>query len=351
MEWRTTVNHLDDYGGWRELLSTLASGQDISSGAARVMLRAILSDEATDAQVASFIMAMQIKGATADELCGMVTSMLDEALPLSLPPGTIDIVGTGGTAHRRVHALNVSTMACFVAAGAGATVCKHGSVKASSTSGSFDLLEAIGVNIQMRPAEVESMVRSLGLGFAFAKTFHPAMRHVAAVRTQIGIPTVFNLLGPLSHPGRVKRQLLGVSEPRFARTMATALRSLGSQRAMVVNGADTFDELTTTGPNRVVEVRDGEVTDYTVYAADVGLRQTDPSDLRGGDPSDNAQVLAAIASGEVGPRRDMVVLNAAAALVVAGEVDDLASGVQAASAAIDDGRVSAKLNEVTNFAS
>lgn len=339
------MNELDNYGGWRELLSALAGGHDISGGAAQVMLRSVLADEATDAQVASFIMAMQIKGATADELHGMVTSMREEALPLKLPADTIDIVGTGGTAYRRVHALNVSTMASFVAAGAGARVCKHGSVKASSTSGSFDLLQAIGLRIQMTPAEVESMVRSVGLGFAFAKTFHPAMRHVAGVRSEIGIPTVFNLLGPLSHPGQLKRQLLGVAEPRFAITMATALKSLGSRRAMVVNGDNTFDELTTTGPNLVVELRDGEVTTHTVYAADVGLRKRSPADLGGGNPGDNAKVLSSIAAGESGPQRDMVVLNAAAALVVAGQVDDLAAGVAAAQAAIDEGRVAAKIDE------
>ncbi len=339
------MSNLDDYGGWRELLSALASGSDISAGAARVMLGAILSDEATDAQVASFIMAMQIKGATADELTGMVTSMLDEAVPLDLPEATVDIVGTGGTAHRRAHALNVSTMACFAAAAAGAVVCKHGSVSASSTSGSFNLLETLGVKIDMAPDEVADMVRSSGLGFAFAKTFHPAMRHVAAVRTEIGITTVFNLLGPLSHPGRVTRQVLGVAEPRFAPTMAEALRALNSERAMVVNGDGVFDELTTTGPNLVIELRGGELIRRSVYAADAGLRPARPSDLRGGSPRENAEILAGIAAGEPGPRRDMVLLNAAAALVVADLADDLAEGVEAAAAAVDDGRMAARLDE------
>ena len=245
-----------------------------------------------------------------------------------------------------MHALNVSTMAAFVAAGAGATVCKHGSVKASSTSGSFNLLEALGLRIDIAPARVAEMVRIHGLGFAFAKTFHPAMRHVAGVRTEIGIPTVFNLLGPLSHPGRVKRQVLGVAEPRYAPTMAAALKALGSTRSMVVNGAGMFDELTTSGPNRVFELRDGEVRSYTLYAADVGLSRSDPADLTGGDPRDNATMLKAIAGGERGPRRDMVVLNAAAALVMAGVADDVASGVEAASAAIDGGQVAAKVAEV-----
>ena len=339
------MSSLSDYGGWRELLSALAAGRNISAGAARAMLQSILSAEATNAQVASFIMAMQIKGATADELGGMVTSMRAEAVPLDVPEEAIDIVGTGGTTQRRLHALNVSTMASFCAAAAGAVVCKHGSVKASSTSGSFDMLTSLGVNIVIAPEAVSRMVHSAGIGFAFAKTFHPAMRHVAAVRSEIGIPTVFNLLGPLAHPGHVKRQLLGVVEPRFALTMAEALRNLGSQRAMVVSGDGAFDELTTTGPNLVIELRNGELTTRTVYAADAGLPPAALGDLRGGGPEHNAELLRGIAQGEPGPVRDMVALNAGAALVVAEVVDDLASGVQAAQAAMDDGRLAAKIDQ------
>ena len=249
---------LDTYGGWPGVLATLAAGRDISASEARAALGAILAGEATDAQVAAFIVALRLKGPAVGELLGLVGAMRDAATPLDVPAGAIDIVGTGGTAGRKAHALNVSTMACFVAAGAGATVCKHGSVKASSTSGSFDLLEAIGVPIAASPQQVADMVRTAGLGFAFAKTFHPAMRHVAGVRSQVGISTVFNLLGPLSHPGHVQRQVLGVLERSLAPTMAAVLQATGSVRSLVVHGDGRFDELSTTGPNLVVDLNEGK---------------------------------------------------------------------------------------------
>ncbi len=338
---------LDDYGGWPGVLGTLAAGRDIGPGEARAALGAILAGEATDAQVAAFIIALRLKGPAVGELLGLANAMRDAATPLHIPEGAIDIVGTGGTAGRKAHALNVSTMACFVAAGAGATVCKHGSVKASSTSGSFDLLDAIGVPIAASPEEVAEMVRSLGLGFAFAKTFHPAMRHVAGVRSEVGISTVFNLLGPLSHPGHVQRQVLGVLEQSLAPTMAAVLQATGSVRSLVVHGDGRFDEFTTTGPNLVVDLNEGKVTEYRVLATDVGLAPATPDELRGGDPVANARILAGVLAGESGPLRDIVVLNAAAGLVVAGIADDLAAGVEAAAAAIDDGRAAQKFDEVT----
>ena len=338
---------LDDHGGWPGVLGTLAAGRDIGAGEARAALGAILAAEATDAQVAAFIVALRIKGPAVGELQGLVDAMRDAATPLDIPAESIDIVGTGGAAGRKTHALNVSTMACFVAAGAGATVCKHGNVKASSTSGSFDLLDAVGVPIGASPQLVAEMVRTVGLGFAFAKTFHPAMRHVAGVRSQIGIPTVFNLLGPLSHPGRVQRQVIGVPEPSLAPTLAAVLQATGSVRSLVVHGDGRFDEFTTTGPNLVVELDEGKVAEYCVEAADVGLAPATPDELRGGDPVANARILAGILAGEPGPRRDMVVLNAAAGLVAAGIAEDLTSGVEAAAAAIDDGRAAQKFDEVT----
>lgn len=338
---------LDDHGGWPALLATLAAGRDISANEARAALGAILAGEgeATDAQVAAFIIALRLKGPAVGELLGLVGAMRDAATPLDVPDGAIDIVGTGGAPGRRTHTLNVSTMACVVAAGAGATVCKHGSVKASSTSGSFDLLDTLGLRIAAAPDEVAEMAHTVGLAFAFAKTFHPAMRHVAGVRTEIGIPTVFNLLGPLSHPGRVRRQVLGVLERSLAPTMAAVLQATGSVRSMVVHGDGLYDELTTTGPNLVVDLNHGEVTEYRLEAAQVGLAPATPEDLHGGDPADNARILEAILAGERGPKRDMVVLNAAAGLVVADVAEDMAAGVEAAAAAIDDGRAAAKLQQ------
>lgn len=338
---------LDDYGGWPGVLGTLAARRDIGPGEARAALGAILAGEATDAQVAAFIVALRLKGPAAGELLGLANAMRDAATPLDIPADAIDIVGTGGTAGRKAHALNISTMACFVAAGAGATVCKHGSVRASSSSGSFDLLDAVGVPIAASPEQVAETVRTVGLGFAFAKTFHPAMRHVAGVRSEVGISTVFNLLGPLSHPGRVRRQVLGVLEQSLAPAMALVLQATGSVRSLVVHGDGRFDEFTTTGPNLVVDLNEGELTEYRVLAADVGLPSATPDELRGGDPVDNARILSGVLAGESGPLRDVVVLNAAAGLVVAGIAEDLAEGVEAAGAAIDDGRAAQKFDEVT----
>lgn len=338
---------LDEYGGWPGVLGTLAAGRDIGPGEAQAALGAILTGEATDAQVAAFIVALRLKGPAVGELLGLVGAMRDAATPLEVPEGAVDIVGTGGTANRKSHALNVSTMACFVAAGAGATVCKHGSVRASSTSGSFDLLDLIGVRIGAEPQQVAESVRSVGLGFAFAKTFHPAMRHVAGVRSEVGISTVFNLLGPLAHPGLVRRQVLGVLERSLAPDMAAVLQATGSVRSLVVHGDGAFDEFTTTGPNLVVDLNEGRVSEYQVDATEVGLAAATPDELTGGDPAANARILTDVLAGERGPRRDIVVLNAAAALVVADVAVDLAEGVEAAAAAIDDGRAAAKLQAVT----
>ncbi len=344
------MSQIDDHGGWPSVLATLAAGRDISASEARSALGTILANEATDAQVAAFIVALRLKGPAVGELLGLVGAMRQAATPLQVPAGAIDIVGTGGAPGRRHHALNVSTMAAIVAAGAGAVVCKHGSVKASSTSGSFDLLDSLGININATPAEVEASVGTIGIGFAFAKTFHPAMRFVAGVRTQIGIPTVFNLLGPLSHPGHIRRQVLGVLERPLGPTMAAVLQATGSTRAMVVHGDGLYDELTTTGPNLVVDLNHGEITEYRLDASDLGLAVATPDQLRGGSPEDNVAIIEDIVGGEPGPRRDMVVLNAAAGLLVAGVVEDLTAGVEAAAAAIDDGRAAAKLEALRSAA-
>ena len=331
---------------WPEILGALSAGAELGEDEARGALGSILSGEASDAQTAAFIVLLRLKGPSVGELLGLVGAMRDAATPLDVPSGAVDIVGTGGTPSRHAHAMNVSTMSAFVAAGAGAVICKHGSVKASSTSGSFDLIDALGVDLAASPETVEDMVRTIGVGFAFAKTFHPAMRHVAAVRSELAIPTVFNLLGPLSHPGRVQRQVLGVNDGTLAHTMAAALQATGSVRSMVVHGEDGYDELSTTADNLVVELRDGRLSERRVAASDVGLRSATPQQLRGGDAHDNAAILADVLSGAPGPKRDVVVFNAAAALCVADMVDDLSQGVEAAAAAIDDGRAAEKLEAV-----
>ncbi|MCP4225479.1 MAG: anthranilate phosphoribosyltransferase [Actinomycetia bacterium] len=269
-----------------------------------------------------------------------------------MPSSTIDIVGTGGSSHRRRHALNISTMASIVAGAAGAIVCKHGNRKASSTSGSFDFLEAIGVDVDLGPAGLEACVAKVGVGFAYARSFHPAMRHLGPVRAQLGIPTVFNVLGPLAHPGRLTRQVVGTASATLAPTMAEVLRNLGSERSWVVAGEGGIDELTTTGPTRVFEVSPDGVAEFEVTPQEVGL---DPAPslevLAGGSASENASIFSAIVDGsERGPRRDVVVLNAAAGLVVADVAGDLEAGVKMAGEAIDDGRVGHKVADLIDAA-
>lgn len=325
------------------MLGTLADGDDLSAEAARAVLGTILAGEATDAQIAAFIVGLRIKGETVEELTGLQGAMIDAATPLTMPDGTIDIVGVGGAASRRLHALNVSTMAAFVVAGAGAIVCKHGNRKASSTSGSFDLLEALGVDVEIAPAALEAQVRDHGIGFAFARTFHPAMRHVGPVRAELGIPTVFNILGPLSHPGRLTRQVIGVADWSIADRMIRVLHATGSQRALVVHGHGGLDELTTTGPSKMLSLEAGEITEIDIDAGDLGFATATAADLVGGDAAANAEIARRVFAGERGALRDIVVLNAAAGLVAAGVVADLGAGVEAAVGAIDDGRAAAKV--------
>ncbi len=344
----STQQRIDDVGGWADLLTRLTSGEDLSAVEAQAALGTILDGDATPAQIAAFIVALRQKGESVEELSGLVQAMWGAAEPLELPAGTIDIVGAGGSPSRRAAALNVSTMASFVAASAGATVCKHGNRKASSTSGSFDLLELLGVNIEVDPSGLERCVSEAGIGFAFARTFHPAMRFAGPVRAELGIPTVFNILGPLSHPGRVQRQVIGISDPAVGDKMVQVLRNSGSTHAMVVSGDAGLDEFSLTGPTRVLELRDGSVSEYVVEPADVGLATATANDLKGGNATANATIARAIFAGdESGPRRDIVVLNAAAGLVVAGVAADLSAGVAAASDVLASGAVKATLDRLS----
>ncbi|MGB1505135.1 MAG: anthranilate phosphoribosyltransferase [Acidimicrobiales bacterium] len=332
-----------ELGGWPAVLGQLAAGNDLDANRCYAVLSEILAGEATDTQIAAFIIGLRLKGETVDELIGLQSAMMAAAAPLEVPDGTIDIVGVGGAPSRRVHALNVSTMAAFVAAGAGASVCKHGNRKASSTSGSFDVLEALGVDVDITPRELETQVAEHGLGFAFARAFHPAMRHVGPVRAELGIPTVFNILGPLSHPGRLQRQVIGASDWTLAHRIAETLRATGSVRSLIVHGDGGLDELTTTGQSRMVSLDDGEITEVEVDAVEFGLARVAPDELAGGDAETNAEIAHRVFAGERIAARDIVVLNAGAGLVASGVVDDLGSGVEAAAAAIDDGSAAAKL--------
>lgn len=341
------VSAIERVGGWTAVLGRLVDRQDLRGDEAAAGLASILAGEATSAQVAAFIVALRVKGETVEEVAGMVGAMLDAAAPLELPAGTIDIVGTGGAPRRRVKALNVSTMACLVAAAAGATVCKHGNLKASSTSGSFDLLGALGVGYDLDGPALAAVVRDVGVGFCFARAFHPAMRHAGPVRAELGVPTVFNLLGPLSHPGRVTRQIVGVGDPRSIDLVAGTLAARGSEHALVVHGDGAIDEIALTGPTEVREVRDGEVVGSLTFApGDAGLAVVSLDDLPGGDADVNADVARRVLAGEAGPARDIVVLNAGAGLYVAGLADGIAEGATLAGAAIDDGSARSVLDRV-----
>ena len=333
---------VDTIGGWPGILRPLTQGRDLSLEAAEAAMEEILAGAATPAQIAAFIVALRMKGESVDEMTGLVRAMYAAATPLdlgALADTAIDIVGAGGAPSRQQAALNVSTMACFVAAGAGATVCKHGNRKASSTSGAFDFLAAIGIPDDLSPDVVVRCVREAGVGFAFARTFHPAMRFAAPVRAEIGIPTVFNILGPLANPARVRRQVIGVSDAAQAEKMIRVLQANGAVHVLVVTGDGPLDELALTGESNILELVDGEIRTYGVTPESVGLDRV--AALGGGDAAQNADLFLAMLDGADGPVRDIVSLNAAAGLLVAGIVDDLGAGVRAAQASIDSGAAAA----------
>ena len=334
---------------WPEVLGRLVAGDALPRWQAEQALASILAGNATDAQVAGFVIGLASKGETTDEVLGLRDAMLTACLPLDLAPGAVDIVGVGGAARRRIAAFNVSTISSFVAAAAGATICKHGNRRASSTSGSFDLLEALGVNIEISPDRIADGVRSIGVGFAFARTHHPAMRHVGPARTQLGIPTVFNVLGPLSHPGRVTRQVIGVADTARAEQIADVVQWTDAVCVWVVCGDGELDELTTTGPSQVIEIASGQRREFIVDPQKVGLRKASPAEIKGGDAAQNAALARDVLAGNLSPNRDMIVLNAAAGLVVAGCVDNLDDAVASAAAAIDDGRAAMKVKDLVEF--
>ena len=325
-----------EHGGWPVVLGTLMDGRSLDREVSRAAMAEILDGAASPAQIAAFVVALRMKGETVEELVGMVEAMLDasELVVLDDLDSTVDIVGTGGD---RAHTINVSTISAIVVAGAGGRVCKHGNRAASSACGAADLLEALGVAIELGPEGVARCVAEAGMGFCFAPRYHPAMRHAGPSRRDLGIPTAFNILGPLSNPGRVRRYLLGVADLRVAERMAGVLAANGAERALIVHGGDGLDELTTTGPSTVVELRDGDIHRWEVDPGDLGLAKVDREDLVGGDPNVNADLARRVLAGEQGPHRDIITLNAGAGLLVAGLVEDLPAGIDAARRALDSG--------------
>ena len=301
-----------------------------------------MSGEATPAQIAGLLMMMRLRGETVAELTGAVRAMQARMVAVEAPPDAMDVCGTGGDS---AGTLNVSTAVTFVLAGAGVPVAKHGNRALSSRTGGADVLMALGVNVDVPVDRLAGILREAGCTFLFAPRHHAALRHAAGPRVELGTRTIFNLLGPLSNPARVKRQLTGVFDPAWARPMAEALERLGTQRAWVVHGQG-LDELTVAGVNQVVALDDGRIEAFTVSPEDAGLRRAPVEAIRGGEPAQNAAALRGLLRGEAGAYRDTVLLNAAAAFVIAGRASDLRDGVRQAAASIDDGGAQAALERL-----
>ena len=329
---------------WPEVLGKLAAGSDLSRGQARRSMRRVMGGEATQAQIAGLIVALRMKGETVEEMSGLVEGMLEAAVPADLGDSDpVDIVGTGGD---RSGTFNISTTASFIAAGAGIPIAKHGNRSMSSKCGSADVLEALGVVIDLPVEQNCRLFRDTGYAFFLAPVYHPAMRYAGPVRKELGIPTVFNFLGPLSNPARVKRYALGVSDARMAQRMIRVLAMLGARRAVVFHGEDGLDELTLSGPSVIWRLQDGEITRTEFVPEDVDLARRPVSEVLGGTVEINRNITRRVLAGDPGSHRDIAVLNAAAALVVSGSVDSMRQGVAAAGEAIDSGEAQAVLERV-----
>jgi len=320
---------------FKPVLAKVASGKSLTREEAEAAFDDLLSGDVTPAQMGGFLMALRVRGETVDEIAGAASAMRTKMLRVRAPEGAIDIVGTGGDGS---GSYNVSTLAAILTAACGVPVAKHGNRALSSKSGASDVLTALGVVVGQRPEQIETCLKEAGLGFMMAPNHHAATRHVAPVRVEFGTRTIFNILGPLSNPAAVKRQLVGVFARELLVPIAETLGRLGSEAAWVVHGSDGLDELTTTGITHVAALKDGRVETFDVAPADAGLPVARPDDLKGGDPQTNAQALRAVLDGAHTAYRDIAMLNAAAALVVAGKAADLEQGADMAASAIDDGR-------------
>ncbi len=325
----------------RETIQKVVDGQDLTERETVDTMNEIMSGEATPAQVASFITALRIKGETIEEITGAARVMREKSTKIHTKhPFVIDTCGTGGDG---AHTFNISTTSAFVVAGTGIPVAKHGNRAASSQSGGADVLKALGVNIEIGPEQVGACINDVGIGFLFAVTLHGAMRYAIGPRQEIGIRTIFNALGPLTNPAGAQAQVLGVYTPALTEPLAHVLKNFGTHRAFVVHGGDGLDEITTTTTTQVSELVDGEVNTYTLDPTELGIPTAQPSDLKGGAPEENAEMTLSVLRGEKGPKRDIVLLNAAAAIVAGGKAEDITAGLAAAAESIDSGRALEKL--------
>jgi len=328
----------------REAIAKLVVGEDLSRDEAIGVMNQIMSGEATDAQIAAFMVALRLKGETVEEISGCAEVMRQKATRITAPcDDVLDVVGTGGD---EAHTFNISTAAALVSAAAGCCVAKHGNRSVSSTSGSADVLKALGVNIEADVPTVERCLAEVGVGYLFAPALHGAMKYAIGPRREMGIRTVFNILGPLTNPAMARRQLLGVYDAALLVPMAQVLASLGSTRCLIVHGDDGLDELTTTTASQVCELRAGQVTRYAITPADTGLPTASLDDLRVDGAEESAAAIRAVFAGDRGPHRDIVVLNAGAALMVADKAEDLAAGIRLAGEVIDSGAAAATLDKL-----
>ena len=327
-------------------IQKVAAGAALTEEEAADAFDAIMSGEATPSQIGGFLMALRVRGETVEEITGAARVMRAKVARVSAPPDAIDIVGTGGDAS---GTYNVSTCTAFVVAGCGVPVAKHGNRALSSKSGSADVLSALGVRIDVPPLLISHCIHEAGVGFMFAPGHHPAMKNVGPTRVELGTRTIFNLLGPVSNPAGVDRLLLGVFSRHWVEPIAHVMNRLGAKRVWVVHGADGLDEITTTDVTDVAEVRDGTVRSFEIKPEDVGLARARPADLKGGDGAHNAAAIRAVLSGEKGPFRDIVLFNAAAALVVAEKAADLGLGLELARHAIDSGAARGRLDKLVEL--
>ena len=325
----------------RETIQKVVDGHDLTERETVDTMNEIMSGEATPAQVASFITALRIKGETIEEITGAARVMREKSTKIHTKHlFVVDTCGTGGDGS---HSFNISTTAAFVVAGAEIPVAKHGNRAASSQSGSADVLKVLGVNIEIGPEQVGACIDDVGIGFLFAVTLHGAMKYAIGPRREIGIRTIFNVLGPLTNPAGAQAQVLGVYAPTLTKSLANVLKNLGSQRALVVHGGDGLDEITTTTTTQVSELSDGAVNTYTLDPTELGIPTAQPGDLKGGTPEENAEMTLSVLSGEKGPKRDIVLLNAAAAIVAGGKAADIAAGLAVAEESIDSGQALERL--------
>ena len=331
----------------QQALARLLDGHDLSREEARGVMGSIMNGEATQAQIAGFLIALRTKGETADEIAGCAEAMREHALPVR--PRRNDLVDTAGTGGDGARTINISTAAALVAAAAGAGVAKHGNRAVSSACGSADVLEALGFDLDLTAERVAQSIDELGFGFLFAPTHHPAMRHAAPVRSELAARTVFNVLGPLTNPAGARAQVVGVYAPELVRTIAEVLAQLGATRAFVVHGAGGIDELSPSGPNFVCEVVNGDIRAHNIDPLEFGLPRCDPAELRGGSPEENAAAIRGVFAGEDGGRRSAILLNAAGAIAASGHADDLREVLELAREAVDSGAAAARLDALIAF--